>query len=56
MRRFHLIREIVAKRDIVVERVPSTDNVANPLTKTLAQEVFERHCTNMGLIHKGDWL
>ena len=40
LRRFHLIREIVARGDVVVERVPSSDNVADPLTKPLAQEVF----------------
>ena len=40
LRRFHLIREIVARGDVVVERVPSNDNAANPLTKPLAQEVF----------------
>ena len=56
LRRFHLIREIVARGDVVVERVPSTDNVADPLTKPLAQQVFERHCITMGLLHKGNWL
>ena len=56
LRHFHLIREIVAKGDVVVERVPSADNVADPLTKPLAQEVFEHHCTTMGLLHKGNWL
>ena len=48
LRCFYLIREIFAKEDIVTERVPSTDNVIDPLTKPLAQEVFERHCTTMG--------
>ena len=56
LRRFHLIREIVARGDVVVERIPSTDNLVDPLTKPLAQEVFERHCTTMGLLHKGNWL
>ena len=32
LRRFHLIREIFARRDVVAERVPSTDNVTDPLT------------------------
>ena len=40
LRRFHLIREIVARGNVVVERVPSTDNVTDPLTKPLAQEIF----------------
>ena len=56
LRRFHLIRGIVPRGDVVVERIPSTDNLADPLTKPLAQEVFERHCTTMGLLHKGNWL
>ena len=29
LRRFHFIREIIARGDVVVERVPSTDNVAD---------------------------
>ncbi|CAL9064799.1 unnamed protein product [Musa banksii] len=33
LRRFHLIREIVTRGDVVVERVPSEDNIADPLTK-----------------------
>ena len=39
-----------------MERVPSTDNVADPLTKPLALEVFERHCICIGLMYKGDGL
>ena len=56
LRCFHLIREVVTTGDVVVERVLSTDNIADPLTKPLAQEVFEYHCTTMGLMHKGNWL
>ncbi|KAJ8459513.1 hypothetical protein OPV22_032439 [Ensete ventricosum] len=36
LRRFHLIREIIARKDIAMERVPSEDNIVNPLTKPLA--------------------
>ena len=54
MRHFHLIKEIITIGDVVMERVPSTNNVANPLTKPLAQEVFERHCICMGLMYKHD--
>ena len=51
LRRFHLIGEITARGDVVMERVPSTNNVADPLTKPLAQEVFERHFICMGLMY-----
>ena len=56
LRRFHLIREILARGDVVMERVPSTDNIADPLTKPLALEVFEHHCICTGLMYKCDWL
>ena len=55
LRHFHLIREIVARGDVVLERVPLTDNVADPLTKPLAQEVLERHYTTLGFMHRGNW-
>ena len=52
--RVHLIREIVVKGGIVVESVPSTNNITDPLTKPLAQEVFGCHYTTIGLMHKID--
>ena len=56
LRRFHLIREIVTRGDVVVERVPFEDNIADPLTKPLSHFVFERHMGLMGIRHIGDWL
>ena len=56
LRQFHLIREIIARKDVDVGRVPSEDNVADPLTKPLSQSVFEHHLISMGLRHVGDWL
>ena len=43
LRHFHLIREIIARGDVVMERVPSIFNIVDPLTKPLAQEVSECH-------------
>ena len=40
----------------MVERVLLTENITDSLTKPLSLEVFECHCTTMGLMHKGDWL
>ena len=50
------VREIIAKGDVVMERVPPIDNITDPLTKPLAQEVFERLCICMCLMYKRDWL
>ena len=41
LRRFHLIKEIIDRRDVVVERVSSNNNIADLLTKTLSQNMFE---------------
>ena len=56
LRLFPLIREIIVRGDVVMERVPSTDNVTDPLTKPLAQEVSMSHRICMGLMYKRDWL
>ena len=56
LRRYHLIQEIVCRGDVKVERVPGTDNVADPFTKVLSRAVFEKHVTNIGVRHQGNWL
>ena len=56
LRRYHLIREIIARNDVKMERVPTDDNVADPLTKVLFQNKFEHHLESMGIRYVGDWL
>ena len=56
LRRYHLIREIVARNDVKIERVPTDDNVADPLTKALSQIKHDHHINSMGLRHMSDWL
>ena len=46
LRRFHLIREIIGREN----------NIADPLTKVLSQNVFESHWCLMGIRNVGDWL
>ena len=48
-RRFHLIREIIDRGEIKICKVHTDDNLADPLTKPLAQQKHEKHCNNMGL-------
>ena len=54
LRRFHLIREIIARGDLQIARVSTNENIADPLTKVLSQKMHERHFEKMGLRHKGD--
>lgn len=49
LRRFHLIREIIARGDIKICRVDSDDNVADPLTKPLSQAKHEGHARSIGI-------
>ncbi|CAA0811089.1 cysteine-rich RLK (RECEPTOR-like protein kinase) 8, partial [Striga hermonthica] len=42
MRRYHLIREIIGRGDVVMERVDSAENIADPLTKPLSQKRRDR--------------
>ena len=56
LRRFHLIREIIERGDVTLERVDSQDNIADPFTKALTQQQFDRHLEKMGIRYHGDWL
>ena len=56
LRWFHLVREIVERRDMIVERVDTKNNIVDPFTKALPQQQFDRHLDCMGLKYKGDWL
>ena len=55
LRRFHLIREIVDRGDVKICRVSTLDNLADPLTKPLAQQKHEAHTRSIGIRHMPDW-
>ena len=56
LRCYHLIREIIDRGDIIVDRVISKENIADPLTKPLSLAILERHLEKMGLRTMGNWL
>ena len=55
LRKYHLIREIIDRKDIVIEKIPSEDNIADPLTKALAQDRHDMHMSALGLKTMPDW-
>ena len=55
-RHFHIIRELIGKGDIVMQKVASADNVADPLTKALTQLQLDRHLEKIDLRYYNDWL
>ena len=48
-RKYHLVREIVQRGDIMVENIASEDNLVDPFTKALKTKVFDSHVYNIGL-------
>ncbi|KAA0025346.1 gag/pol protein [Cucumis melo var. makuwa] len=48
-RKYHLIREIVHRGEIVVTQISSEQNIADPFTKALTAKVFESHLQSLGL-------
>ena len=55
-RRYYIIRELVGKGDVIVQKVASADNVADPLTKAMTQLQLDGHLEKMGLRYCSDWL
>ncbi|KAK9028101.1 hypothetical protein V6N11_067915 [Hibiscus sabdariffa] len=49
LRRFHLIREIIDRGDVEICKVNTDDNIADPLTKPLAQQKHDRHTESLGI-------
>ncbi|KAK8547476.1 hypothetical protein V6N12_031613 [Hibiscus sabdariffa] len=52
LRRFHLIREIIDQGDVEICKVHTDDNIADPLTKPLAQQKHDRHTESLGIRYK----
>ncbi|KAJ9542298.1 hypothetical protein OSB04_028804 [Centaurea solstitialis] len=49
LRKYHLIREIIGRRDVRICKIPTEDNVADPLTKPLARVKHEAHANSIGM-------
>ena len=48
-RKYHLIREIVHRGDMIVTQIASAHKVADPFAKSLTAKVFESHLESLGL-------
>ncbi|KAL0346380.1 UNVERIFIED_CONTAM: Retrovirus-related Pol polyprotein from transposon RE1 [Sesamum calycinum] len=56
LRHYHLLREMVSRGDVRMDRVSSAENTANPLIKPMSQIAYTHHLDKMGLKSMGDWL
>ena len=48
-RKYHIIREIVRRGDVQVDKIVTLENLADPFIKSLPQKVFDRHVRGLGL-------
>ena len=55
-RKYHLIREIVQRGDVVVTKIASKDILADPFTKCLPTKVFEGHLEGLGIRCMASWV
>ena len=46
-RKYHISRDIVAQGDVVVAKINSANNLADPFIKALSQRTFESHLEGM---------
>ncbi|KAL0293699.1 UNVERIFIED_CONTAM: Retrovirus-related Pol polyprotein from transposon TNT 1-94 [Sesamum radiatum] len=56
LRRYHLLREMVGRGDVRIDRVTSAENMADPLTKSVSQIAHAQHLGKMDLRIMSDWL
>ncbi|KAK4403152.1 hypothetical protein Sango_1055900 [Sesamum angolense] len=54
LRRYHLLREIVGRGGVRMDRVNSAENIADPLRKPLSQIAHAQHLGKMGLKQMSD--
>ena len=55
-RKYHLVREIESRGDIVVTKIASSDNLADLFIKALPTKVFDVHMDRLGIRRMRDWL
>ena len=49
-RKYHIIREYVARGDVKVMKIATKDNLADQFTKTLPEATFDKHIKEMRLV------
>ncbi|KAJ0522562.1 putative RNA-directed DNA polymerase [Helianthus annuus] len=56
LRKFHYIREVLERGDIVVEKIDTDQNLADPFTKPIPQVRHEKHADCIGLRYARQWV
>ena len=53
---YHLIREIMDRGDIELQKIDRKENLTDPFIKTLSVKEFEDYKSKMGIRYYTDWL
>ena len=56
LHRYHLIREIVDRSDVDLQKIDGKENLADPFTKAIAVKEFDDFKSKMGIRYCTDWL
>ncbi|KAL0451408.1 UNVERIFIED_CONTAM: Secreted RxLR effector protein [Sesamum latifolium] len=56
LRRYHLLRDMVERGDVRMDRVTSAENMTDPLTKSVSQIAHAQHLGRMNFRNMSDWL
>lgn len=56
LRRYHLLREIIERGDVKIEKVDRKKNAAGPFTKALGIKEFDKHKWEIGMKYMNDWV
>ena len=55
LRRYHLVREIVDRGDVDLQKIDGKENLADPFTKALGVKEFDDYRWKMGIRYHADW-
>ena len=47
--RYHFVRDMITKNEVVLKHIPTNEMVADPFTKPIARDAFVRHVRSLGL-------
>ena len=48
-KRYHYIRDTIIKKDVVLKNISTSNMVVDPLTKSIARDIFVKHVRSLGL-------
>ncbi|KAK9048049.1 hypothetical protein SSX86_032988 [Deinandra increscens subsp. villosa] len=56
LRKFHYIREILERGDVIISKIHTDQNLADPFTKPMPHVKHEKHAEKIGLRFESQWI